>query len=283
MKKTKFKRGNIAILGRPNVGKSTLLNALVNQKVAIVSPKPQTTRSQIKAFYEDDRGQMFFLDTPGFYDANNSSTRFNGIIKQSINDADLILYVVDKTRKWGKEESQIFKFIQNSKVPKILVINKSDLKKHDHTELYLLQLEDDIQDQITVSALNHTHIEGLRQKIYNLLPENDRDDSVDNAVTPLLSQNSFEYIAELVREKIYLHTGQEIPYQTSARITDINSDDPEHIRIKGEIIVYDSHYKPMLIGQNGQKVRQIGNATAKDLAFMTNKKVRVRLKVVVEK
>ncbi len=284
MKNIKFKSGYVAMVGRPNVGKSTLLNALVNHKVAIVSPKAQTTRSQITALYEDDRGQIFFFDTPGYYDSSKGSRRYNGIIKESIKNADLIVYVVDHTRKWGDEDAKVFNQVINSDKPKILVLNKKDIKHPTNKDLYIIQCEDDMDEIIETSALNNKHIEGLRSLIFKHLPQNNRDNSVDQYVSPLLSQNSHEYLAELVREKIYLHTGQEIPYQTRVQITSIDENiEKNRLKIRGKIIVNNKKYKPMLIGAGAQKIKQISNATAKELHFMTQKDINIKLTVVVEK
>ena len=118
-----YKVGKAAIVGRPNVGKSTLLNALVQHKVAIVSAKPQTTRSQIVAFLEDERGQIFFIDTPGFYAAKAGTSQYNSLIAQSIEEADVIVYLVDQTRDWGQEEERIWNQIEASEKPVLLTLN----------------------------------------------------------------------------------------------------------------------------------------------------------------
>jgi GTP-binding protein Era len=281
---SKPKKGKVAIVGRPNVGKSTFLNAILRHKVAIVSPKPQTTRSQISAFYEDDRGQIFFLDTPGFYAGKKGATQYNSVISETIKEADVIVYIVDKTRKWGEEDTQVWNKVIASGKPTILAINKSDIPTPDNTETYRIQCEDDVAKILEISSIHDLHIEGMRQAIFELLPEGERDQTVDLFVTPLLSMSSKEYIAELVREKIYLHTGQEIPYQTRVEIQSIFENPKEtKLSIKGKIYVNHARYKPMLIGANGQKIRQISDKTEKELQFMTNKQVSVRLDVEVGK
>lgn len=282
--KPKFKNGKVAIIGRPNVGKSTLLNAILNHKVAITSPKPQTTRSQIMAFYEDDRGQMFFVDTPGFYSAQRGASAYNSIITESLNEADIVLYVIDQTKKWGEENTKVWNKILDSGKPIILVCNKSDIPEPNHLDSYMIHCEDDVEEIIHISALQSKHVEGLKQLIFKMLPEAERDATVDLFVTPLLSMSSKEYIAELVREKIYLHTGQEVPYQTSVLIDTINENEEKQIlNIKGKIFVNSSHYKPMLIGAEGKKIRQISKKVEDEIRFMTGKKVNVKLVVEVQK
>jgi GTP-binding protein Era len=282
--KPKFKKGNVAIVGRPNVGKSTLLNAILNHKVAITSPKPQTTRSQIQAYYEDDRGQIFFLDTPRFYASQAGASSYNTIIAQSLKSANLVLYVVDRTRRWGEEDSKTWNKILDSGKPVILAINKSDIPNPNNTDSFLIHCEDDVEEILHISSLQATHIEGLKDTIFKYLPTGKRDPSVDLFVTPLLSMDSKQYIAELVREKIYMHTGQEVPYQTKVQIDDIKENEKTNkLTITGKILVNKSHYKPMLIGAGGQKIKQISTKVEKEISYMTGKQVTVKLMVHVEK
>lgn len=282
MKKTpKFKVGRVCLVGRPNVGKSTLLNALVGQKVAIVTPKPQTTQSQIEAFYEDERGQIFFLDTPGFFASNSRAKRYNFLIKESLEQADIIVYVVDKSKAWGEEDERVFMMLENYNQPKILIINKIDIKHPDYTDTYLTIIQPNVDHVLQLSATTSVHLKGFLNLLFDLLPERPRDTSVDHFVSPLLSQSSSEYLAELVREKIYLTTGEEVPYQTYVRITDIN-DQEDKLSIKGIVYVTDKRYKPILIGKNARKIKQISEAVTKELKVITNKPVSIRLQVEVE-
>jgi GTPase len=283
MKKEKqpFKVGKVALIGRPNVGKSTLLNALVGQKVAIVTPKPQTTQSQIEAFYEDDRGQIFFLDTPGYFSSNKGVKRYNLLIQESIAEADLIAYVVDKTRDWGEEDERVWVMVEAAEKPVILIINKLDVEKPDHSESYKSIISPHVSSTLNVSAAEFTHTKGLINSIFGLLPPGERNTTVDHFVTPLLSQSSGEFLAELVREKIYMTTGEEVPYQTRVRINRI-TDNEKKLIVTGDIIVSDKRYKPMLIGKEGRKIKQIREAVEKELKVVTNKEVEVKLTVDIE-
>ncbi len=278
-----YKAGKVAIVGRPNVGKSTLLNALVLHKVAIVSPKPQTTRSQIVAHLEEERGQLFFLDTPGYYSTRSGATHFNALVSHTIEEADVVIYVVDHTRDWGQEEEKIWNMIQASEKPVILAINKTDITSPTYKDSYIALLKPHVQEVVEVSAQRETHIKSLINLLFTYLPLGERDDSVDYFPTPLLSQDSKEYLAELVREKIYQLTGQEVPYQTSVRIESVEEDDEKNtLLVKGKILVSDKRYKPMLIGKQGRKINEIKSAVRKELHVATGKSISVSLQVDVE-
>jgi GTPase len=283
MKKEKqpYKVGKVALVGRPNVGKSTLLNALVGQKVAIVTPKPQTTQSQIEAFYEDERGQIFFLDTPGYFSSNRGVKRYNFLIGESVAEADVIVFVVDKTRDWGEEDERVWVMVQAAEKPTVLVINKMDMVKPDYTKSYEAIIGEQAQAILKLSAAEFTHTKGLINQLFTLLPAGERNSSVDHFVSPLLSQSSGEFLAELVREKIYLTTGEEVPYQTRVRINHVRETEKK-LRVDGEVVVAETRYKPILIGKEGRKIRQVRMAVEKELRVVTNKEVEVHLMVEVD-
>lgn len=282
-KKDQFKVGKVAIVGRPNVGKSTLMNSLVEHKVSIVSEKPQTTRTQIVAYLENEQGQIFFLDTPGFYSARAGTTQYNSLIAHSIEEADLIVYLVDHTRDWGQEEERIWNLIEYSEKPVILAVNKIDQENPSFKQSYLTLLSDKVREVIEISALREQHLKKLIELIFKYLPAGIRDSSVDYFPTPLLSQDSKEYLAEIVREKVYQHTGQEVPYQTAVRIQDISENEETNtIRIEGEIRVREKRYKPILIGKEGRKISEIRNSVRKELMTATGKNVHIALRVVVD-
>lgn len=281
--KLSYKVGKVAIVGRPNVGKSTLLNALVQHKVAIVSPKPQTTRSQIAAYREDEQGQIFFLDTPGFYAARAGTSQYNALIAGSIQEADMIIYCVDHTRDWGQEEERMWNQVNGAEKPILLVINKLDVDKPSYKDSYLALLASNVDEVIEVSALREHNLKKVIDSIYSLLPHGERDQTVDYFPTPLLSQSSKEYLAELIREKVYRHTGQEVPYQTAVRVSDVEEDEKNNsLRIKGEIRVRDMRYKPMLIGKKGRKIEEIKKSVRKEIEVATDKKVHLSLKVMTQ-
>lgn len=280
-RESKFKVGKVALIGRPNAGKSTLLNNIVGQKVAIVSDKPQTTQSKITAVYEDLQGQIFFKDTPGFFESKLGIKKGKSIIKETITDCDILLYVVDHTRKWGIEEEEIANLAINSGKPIFLVINKIDIETPNNKQFYLDRFKFAAKKSFEVSSLKLIGIKDLINNLFEVLPEGSRDFSVDDHVSPLLSQNSKEYLAELVREKIFLLTSQEVPYQVSVLITSVVNNDIRNIlKVKGKIEMSEEKYKAMIIGKNGNMIKKIMKEVRKELENLSNKKVFVELKVV---
>lgn len=282
MKNQNYRVGTVAMIGRPNVGKSTLLNALVQQKVAIVSNKPQTTRSKIAAVHEDERGQIFFLDSPGYYEGRGKSSSYNALVKDAAKEADVILLVVDKSRKWGQEDERVWNMVYDMDKPKIMVINKSDIPEPDYGKRYEAMAEMVEMPVLYVSASMQKHVKGLVNLIYEHLPEGKRDPIVDQFETPLMYQTSYEYIAELIREKVYIYTKQEVPYVVQVHVRDIEHDDEHNkMTIRAELSVPDKRYKPILIGKEGKKINQIKESAKKELALLSNKEVRMSLTVLV--
>jgi GTP-binding protein Era len=169
--KDKFKSGFVVLIGRSNVGKSTLINSLVGTKVAITSPKPQTTRHIIQGVLHDARGQAVFIDTPGIF--QKSYDRLTSTLtrkaREAIHDVNLILYVVDPTRAPGKEENTIFNLLQTIKLPKILVVNKIDLRERPYSEDYQ-DWQNDFDEYIEISALKQKHLKPLVDLIFKYLP-----------------------------------------------------------------------------------------------------------------
>lgn len=279
-RKQVYKVGKVALVGRPNAGKSTMLNNMVGQKVAIVSPKPQTTQSRITVIYEDERGQIFFRDTPGLFTSNLGKKNVRSMIQESIKDADAIAYVVDHSRFWGQEEEEIKKIVTESGKKFILVINKIDIEEPSHKDLYLEKLGDAPTAVLEVSALKFKGIKGVINTLFTLIPEGVRDEYTDDRVTPLLSQNSTQYLEELVREKVFLLTKQEVPYQAIPHITSvINNEDRNILKVKGHIEVTEEKYKAFLIGHQGKKIKEISDALRKELEITTGSKVYVTLRV----
>jgi GTPase len=275
-----YKVGKVALVGRPNAGKSTLLNNLVGQKIAIVSPKPQTTQSRISALYEDERGQIFLRDTPGLFTSNLGLKQGKSIIRKAISDADVLVYVIDHSRSWGREEEEIKDIVLETKKPYVLVINKIDIYSPTYQELYLEKLESSAIQTVETSAIKNKGIKNLVNTLFSLIPEGKRDESVDEFVSPLLSQNSTEFLEEVIREKIFLLTRQEVPYQTTPHVTSVVSNEIRNIlKIKGYIEVNDDKYKPILIGHRGSKIKEISEAVRKELEITTGKKIYIRLKV----
>jgi len=178
MTKTKTKQGKILLIGRPNVGKSTFLNNLIGTKVAITSPKPQTTRFPIKALYENEKGTIIFIDTPGIFGKaeDSLSKRINQNTFQALHEEiDLVIYMVDHSRKRDFEEAKVLGIVRKIDKPKILVINKIDEPEPTYLPQYKF-MEDEFKDVFLISALNQTHVKPLIQRIFELIPEKNRQE-----------------------------------------------------------------------------------------------------------
>lgn len=277
MKKT----GIVALIGRTNSGKSTLINNLIGQKVSITSPKPQTTRFPIEAVYEDDRGQIIFIDTPGvFAKARDQiikkiNLKAKGLLHQ---DFDLICYIVDHTRSRDVEENRTIGIIRKIKRPKILVINKIDLITPSYLADYKF-IEEEVDATIKISSLKGIHLKELIELIFQYLPYRKAIVNTKNLSTPLLSMDSRTFISEIIREKVFLFTRQEIPYHTTCIVEEIIERTNGALYIRGKVLTSDKHYKKMIIGRNGRMIKEIGMAVRKELEVSTNKPVYVELVV----
>lgn len=259
--------GVVALIGRPNAGKSTLLNNLIGQKVSITSPKPKTTRLPIKAVYEDERGQIIFVDTPGL---------FEKIAQEKV---DLVVYLIDHTRYRGGEENKTIGLVRKFKnIPKILVFNKIDIKKPSYKVQYKF-LEEEFNKTLEISALFAKNLKLLLEAIFEFLPEGMPQVETGSLATPLLNMDSKTFIAELIREKVFLFTKEELPYKTSAVVDEIAKRENGTLFIKGRVITSKDKYRRMLIGKKGGKIKEIGSAARKELELATNKKVFLDLTV----
>jgi len=280
-----MKSGKVLLIGRPNVGKSTFLNNLIGQKVAITSPKPQTTRFPIRAFYQDERGEIIFTDTPGIFDRAKDmlSRKINQKTLQTLNeDIDLVLYIIDHTRRRDFEESKVLGLVRQIKKPKILVINKIDLQEKSYLPQYKF-LEDEIPFVFQISAINKKHVKPLLDKIFEMLPEKTASKidatEVNPSGYPLLNMDSKTFIAEIIREKVFLMMGEEVPYETTVIVDEIIERNDKLTYIKARILASNDRYKKMLIGAGGRKIKEMGSYARKEIALATSKKIFLDLKV----
>ena len=287
-----MKTGKVLLIGRPNVGKSTFLNNLIGQKVAITSPKPQTTRFAIKALYEEERGKIIFVDTPGIFGKAKDflSKRINNQTFKAINeDVDLVIYMIDHTRRRDFEEAKVIGIVRKIKKPKILVINKIDSEEKTFLPQYKF-LEEEIPDVFAISSIDKKHFKPLVDKIFELLPptsevkgglENGKTSEVEvnKAGYPLLNIDSKIFIAELIREKVFLMMGEEIPYTTTVIVDQIKERSKDLTYIKARILTTENRYKKMLVGKEGRKIKEIGSYARKEIALATGKKIYLHLTV----
>ncbi|MFA6017149.1 MAG: GTPase Era [Patescibacteria group bacterium] len=281
-----IKIGKVLLVGRANVGKSTFVNNVIGQKVAITSPKPQTTRFSIRALYEEERGKIIFVDTPGIVGKAKDflSKRINEKTLQILNESvDLVIYMVDSTRKRDFEESKVLGLVRKINRPKILVINKID----DPGKSFLPQykfLEEEFKDVFQISAINNMHVKPLLDKIFEYLPEANIDSEKlpPDLVYPILNLDSKIFLGELIREKIFLMMGEEIPYTTTVIVDQVMERKNGMTYIKARILTTNDRYKGMLIGKDGRKIKEIGSYARKEIALAINKKVFLDLNIEVD-
>ncbi len=273
-----MKSGFAVLIGRSNVGKSTLLNALVGSKIAITTPKAQTTRHNIHGVLTEERGQIVFVDTPGVLQKKDKLTKkLINKVKESLKDIDVILYVVDPTRSIGDEEKQTLRLVADLEIPKILVINKIDKKRRPYHEHYR-DLTDQFDETLEVSALNGTHMGELKNQIFERLSEGELY-YPEGQLTNL--PNDF-WIAELIREKLFLRLRQELPYQTHVEVDEIE-DREDMIHITARILTLDERHKRMIIGKGARGVKEVGQSARKELEAVMGKKIFLDLQVEVDK
>lgn len=278
----KFKSGFVSIIGRPNVGKSTLLNQLIGEKIAIMSNKPQTTRNQIKAIYNDEESQIIFVDTPGMQDPRNKLGRY--MLKsseESMKGTDIILFVVDESDFIGKADSKIIEKIKFRKESKILVINKVDkLTNEKLMKIVTMYDEKKIFDEIIpVSALKGTNKNRVVEVIKKYLtygPQFFPEDMITDQPERVL-------ISEIIREKILHYTEEEIPHGTMVQIESIKKrEDKELIDISAVIYCERENHKSMIIGKAGRKIKGIGSSARKELEEKLGMKVNLEIWVKVK-
>lgn len=285
------KYGRVVILGRPNTGKSTLLNAIMNQKVAITSPLPQTTRKSIRVIYGDDRGKIVFSDTPGIINKVEDlvGKSVNTEAPKEANRADVLVCLVDISRPKSEEENKVIGIVRKMKVPKILVYNKIDkaVESKDHMAEYNY-LEEEFDKVIAVSALKSKYIKGLIDLIFEMLPATDinrakeETNAVGTKARPLIGMGAKEYISEIIREKAYLCLREEVPYSVTVEVDEVR-DKGKVILVRARILTTADRYKKMIIGTKGRKIRQIGHDARKELELMSQRKVYLELMVEIDK
>lgn len=276
-----MKAGVVALVGRPNVGKSTLLNTLLGQKVSITSPKPQTTRFPIQAVYEEERGQIVFMDTPGIFSKvkDQVAARINLRTEETIDrGVDVIVYMVDHTRERAEEENRVLGIVRKTKTPKILVINKVDVKSPSHIVQYRF-MEEEFDKVLSISALMNKHIPILLDAIFEYLPEGKPIVNTEGLVQPGLNLDSKMFISEIIREKAFLNLRREVPYAITAVVDDIEEKDNGVTYIKARLLTSADRYKGMIIGKNGEMIKEISMAARKELEVAANKKVYLELTV----
>lgn len=276
-----MKSGFVVLAGRSNVGKSSLLNALVGSKVAIVTPKPQTTRRPVRGILHDPRGQIVFVDTPGVFlgKKDELSQKLNASVKEQLEGIDVVVYVTDPTREPGAEEDNIQRILRKLPTPIILAINKVDLteEKRPHTDA-MRRIDVDQKETIEVSAKRRSDLNRLVDSIFEMLPEGDPF-YPDLQITDMAHK---EWLEELIREKVFMRLEQELPYSVHIEVTDIGDRDNGSKYVAATVWTTEDRYKGMIIGAKAAMLKQIGIDVRRELEDVTGMRVFLELTVKVD-
>lgn len=278
-----FKSGFVSIIGRPNVGKSTLLNDLIGEKISIISDKPQTTRNQIKCIFTDDKMQVIFLDTPGIQKARNNLGKYmEAQTFDALKDTDAIVWIVDNSVDMGKWDNFILEKMKAMNLPKILVINKIDLLNDDQLEYLLEKFENmDLFDAIVpMGAKDGINTKQILEALYDVLEEGPLyypDDMITDQTERVI-------VSEIIREKSLRYLEQEIPHGIAVSIEKFTErNEKEIIDIHATIFCEKDSHKGIIIGKGGRKLKGIGKSAREDIEKLLGTKVNLQLWVKVNK
>ena len=277
-----YKSGFAAVIGRPNVGKSTLINALIGQKIAIMSDKPQTTRSRILCILTQEDAQVIFLDTPGVHKPKHKlGSHMAKATEGALHGVDVVVFVVDATEKFGAGEQYILKQLEKVRVPVLLAVNKIDLLRREETLPIIAKYAGayDFAGIVPISARAEENLEGLLAEIKKYLPEGPRyypDDMVTDQPERLI-------IAELVREKALELTRDEIPHAVAVDIEEVTTRAKGDVYVRAVIYVERESQKGIIIGARGALLRTIGARARADIETLLGAKVYLDLWVKTRK
>lgn len=281
MENNAFKSGFVTLIGRPNVGKSTLMNCIIGQKIAITSNKPQTTRNRIQTVYTSEEGQIVFLDTPGIHKAKNKLGDYMvTVTEKTLSEVDVILWLVEPSNFIGAGERHIIEQLKKGKTPVILVINKIDTVKKEQLLEYIdtYRKEYDFAEIVPVSALKAENIKELLKCIMKYLPYGpafyDEDTVTDQPVRQI--------VAELIREKTLRLLSDEIPHGVAVSIESMKYK-KNIVDIEATIFCERDSHKGIIIGKNGAMLKKIGSMARRDIEELLEKQANLQLWVKVKK
>jgi len=281
MSEEKFRCGYVAIIGRPNMGKSTLLNHMLGMKLSITSRKPQTTRHQIMGVKTVENGQFIFVDTPGIHSGGNKAINryMNRAASSVIHDVDVVLFIV-QSLKWTDEDELVLNKLKDIEVPVVLLVNKVDqVAEKDKLLPYLQKISEkyDFKNVLPISAMKGDNLPQLEKYLLELLPQGPavfEEDQLTDRSTRFL-------VAEIIREKLVRELGNELPYQTTVEI-ERYKDEEKITRIHALILVETKGQKVIVIGDKGAKLKSIGTNARKDIEALIDRKVFLQLWVKVK-
>lgn len=279
-----FKSGFVALIGRPNVGKSTLMNYFVGKKISIISPKPQTTRNSIKGILTLDDAQIIFIDTPGVHPPKNKLGEYMvKVSEKTLKEVDLILYIVEAIDNGiGPWDEAILEKLKEVQTPKILVLNKADLASKENIEILKSLFLDKLNFEfvIDIAAINGHNCDILLNKIKELLPEGPKY-YLDDMTTDV--RESF-IVSEIIREKILLNLSEEVPHGVGVSIERFSEREKKDILdIEATIYCEKESHKAIIIGKGGQMLKKIGMQAREELEMLFGIKVNLQLWVKVKK
>jgi GTP-binding protein Era len=280
---TAFRSGFAGILGRPNVGKSTLLNRLCGEKLAIVSKKPQTTRNRILGVLHRKDAQVVFLDTPGMHNKDRAINRYmKNVISRVVSDVDLILFVVDASRSHGREDGMTLElFPDTAKIPVILVINKVDVAGSGRANERLCQVEDErrFTDSVIISAKTGEGMPELLSKVVAALPE-----GVPYFPENMITDQPLDFrLAEIIREKLFQRMRDEIPYSTAVVIEEMSPQKNGIMRVSATVYVEKESQKGIVIGKGGEMMKEVGIYARREMEKRLSRKVFLDMRVKIRR
>lgn len=276
-----MKVGYVALIGRPNVGKSTLLNHILGQKIAIISDKPQTTRMSILGIKTTEKGQIIFVDNPGIHrPLHRLNKRMMNFVYSSLQTSDLTCLLIDATLKYGHGDQFVIDTLKKVTTPLFLLINKVDIVKKDKILLLIDRYKDllEFKEIIPISALKGTNVDVLEENIYKYLPEAEKlygdDDVSDQSLRFLMS--------EIIREKLLSHVRQELPFVTAVLVEEMEDRGEGKKYVKARIFVEKDSHRKIIIGRQGSLIKMIGTEARKEMEDILEAKVFLDLHVRVK-
>ena len=283
MNNENLRSGYVAIVGRPNVGKSTLMNRIIGEKIAITSSKPQTTRNAIQTVYTDERGQIIFLDTPGINKAKNKLGEYMlGTALSTLNDADVILWLVEASTYIGNNEQFIIGELKKLHAPVILVMNKIDKVEREELPEDILAYKDvlDFAEIVPISAKKDDNLDVLIEQIFKHLPEGPLYYEPDT----LTNQSVKQIVSEIIREKALLNLSDEVPHGIAVVVNKYKErEGDEIVDIEADIICEKESHKGIVIGKGGAMLKKIGTASRYEIEHLIDCRVNLKLWVKVKK
>ena len=278
-----FKSGFVALVGRPNVGKSTLMNHLIGQKIAITSEKPQTTRNRIQTVYTDKRGQIIFLDTPGIHKAKNKLGQYMvNVAEGTLNEVDVIMWLVEPTTYIGAGEQHIAELLSKVKTPVILAINKIDTVKDEEIIAKAIDTYKNVcpfAEIVPVSALRNQNTDKMTELLFQYLPYGPQYYDEDTVTDQPMRQIA----AELIREKALRLLQDEIPHGIAVTIEQMKERDNGIFDIEATIVCERDSHKGIIIGKGGAMLKRIGSQARREIENLMGAKVNLQLWVKVRK